>query len=100
MIFPLQDYAAAHRYLLDVVKRESGMRDPVAFSPGYFLWYLLRAARKERAVPVDGVLIHDWSPSNRKLYPGLRLGVRLYRLQDVPFASVHFFLDFNTESAG
>lgn len=96
----LQQYSADHRLLLEIVEREAGIREPVACSPGHFLWPLLRAARKGRAVGVDGVLVRDWNVANRYSYPGIQLGIRLYEIGDISFAVVQFSLDFNIQNAG
>lgn len=99
MLNPLQNYTAAHRSLLDIVARASGITDPIAFEAGAFQWWLLKAARKKNAVPVDGVLVRDWNPANRKVYPGLRLGIRLYELDGITFAVVQFNFDYNSDGS-
>jgi cell division protease FtsH len=100
MFIPLHSYAASHRYLLELLAREAGLDDAVAVSAGPYFWSLLRCARKGRAVPVDGVLVRDWSPGNRKGNSGIRLGARLYELAGIPFAAVQFSVDYNTDDAG
>ncbi|MBM4070542.1 MAG: ATP-binding protein [Planctomycetes bacterium] len=101
MFIQLHSYTAAHRYLLDLVTREGEFEEPVAFSAGQYGWPLLRAARRGRPLTVDGVLVRDWNPGNRKGgYSGLRLGARLYELDGVRFAAVHFNLDFNMDESG
>src|SRR5262249_54258889 len=100
MLSSLQDYTAAHRCLLASVAKAAGMADPVAFSAGPFHWPLLKASQKGARLPIDGVLVADWEPSQRGVYPGLRLGARLYALAGVHFANVKFWFDQNLDSAG
>lgn len=99
-MIPLHEYTAAHRFIIDVVAKEADFIDPVAVSVNPYYWPLLRAARKGRAIAIDGVLIHDWNPGNRKAYPGIRLGARLYEVARVRFVNVHFTFDFNIDDAG
>src|SRR5262245_40788955 len=96
---PLQNYTAAHRSLLDMVARATGIADPIAFTASHLEWLLLKAARKKNAVAVDGVLVRDWSAANRKVYPGLRLGIRLYEIDHITFAIVQFGFDFNSDNS-
>lgn len=99
MITPLQSYTAAHRYLLEVLAHEAGLEDAVAVSAGPNFWHLLRCARRGRQVPIDGVLVRDWNPGNRR-YSGIRLGARLYELGGIPFAAVQFSFDIQCDDAG
>ena len=50
----------------------------------------MKAARKGRLIPIDGVLVRDWDPDNRRVYPGLRLGMRLYTIEGIRFVRVRF----------
>lgn len=93
MNIPLQQYASDHRYLLETVAREAGFTSPVAIDLDDFTAPLLKSARKGELLPIDGVLVRDWDPDNRKIYPGLRLGVRLYTIEGVRFARVRFGYD-------
>jgi hypothetical protein len=79
---------------------ETGWSEPVAFSAGHFGWPLLRAARKGRAIDVDGVLIREWIAGSRKGFTAIRLGIRLFELAGVPFAAVQFNTDLNNDDAG
>src|SRR5262249_33689873 len=99
MFSALQDFTAAHRYLLETVARAAPMADPLAFSGGHLHWPLIRASRRADALPVDGVLIHDWSVGNRKPSAGIRLGMRLYTISDIRFASVHCSFTFDVEDS-
>lgn len=99
MMLPLQNYTAAHRYLLDLAAKAAGMSDPVAFTPGNHSLLLLKSARKREAVPVDGVSVRDWNPDNRKIYSGLQLGIRLYEIETISFAAIQCNLDFNANEA-
>jgi cell division protease FtsH len=99
MLTPLEQYAADHRRLLDVVARSAGIADPVAFVTSSHHWPLLKAATKSAAVPLDGMVVHDWHPANRKVYPGLALGIRLYAIDGIRFASVQCIADHNANDA-
>jgi cell division protease FtsH len=95
----LPSYAAAHRQMLDIVAREAGFADPVAFTAVAHYWPLLKASRRERAFPIDGVIVHDWNPSARKIYPGVRLGGRIYEIQGIRFAVAQFVYNFEIDDA-
>jgi hypothetical protein len=41
-------------------------------------------------LPVDGVLVRDWDPDNRRLHSGLQLGMRLYDIEGIHFVKVRF----------
>ena len=89
----LQDYAADHRYLIDLVGRHAGLENPVAVDLDEFYEPLMRAARKIAIAPVDGVLVRDWDPNNRRIHPGVQLGLRVYEVRGVRFARVRFSCD-------
>jgi len=86
----LKQYAEDHRYLLDVVRRQVGFADPVAVDLDEFYAPLVKRARKGPLLPIDGVLIRDWDPDNRRYAPGFQLGMRLYDIEGVTFARVRF----------
>ncbi len=87
---PLRQYTADHRYLLDLAARHAGFSSPVALDLDEFAVPLLKAARKGETLPVDGVLVRDWDPDNRRIDPGLQLGMRLYEIEGIRFVRVHF----------
>jgi hypothetical protein len=87
---PLQHYTEDHRHLLDLVGREANLADPIAVDLDDFTVPLMKAARKGELMPIDGVLVRDWDPDNRRVYPGLRLGMRLYTVDGIRFARVRF----------
>src|SRR5271163_3157244 len=89
----LQSFAADHRLLLDQVGRAAGLEDPVVVDLDEFYEPLLRHAKKVALLPIEGVLIRDWDPDNRRIYPGVQLGARVYELQGVRFARVRFAHD-------
>jgi cell division protease FtsH len=97
---PLQEYAADHRYLMNAVARQVGFADPVALDLDDFHTPLLKAARRGDLLPLDGVLIRDWDPDNRKIYPGIRLGLRVYTIDGVRFVRVCFSHHDNVNGAG
>jgi hypothetical protein len=90
MMSPLEYYTADHRHLLDLIGRETGITDPLAVDLDEFETPVLKAARKGALLPVDGVLVRDWDPDNRRQRPGLQLGMRLYTLEGIRFVRVHF----------
>jgi cell division protease FtsH len=100
MLIPLEQYTAAHRRLLAIVAERAGMAEPIAFTAPQHMWPLLRAARKRALVPVDGVLVRDWSAGNRHAYSGVQLGIRLYEIEQVLFANVQFIFEHNFHDAG
>ena len=56
------DYTADHRYLLEIVGRQAGFADPVAFQPDQFGVPLLKASRKGKLLSLEDVLVRDWKP--------------------------------------
>jgi cell division protease FtsH len=89
----LQDYAADHRHLLKQVAQAAEFVDPVVVDLDEFYEPVLRNARKKALVPIEGVLIRDWDPDNRRIYPGVQLGCRIYELEGIRFARVRFAYD-------
>jgi cell division protease FtsH len=87
---PLHQYTAEHRRLLEAVRAEAGMADPVAINLDEFEAPLLKAARKGSLLPIDAVLVRDWDPENRRVDPGVQLGMRLYEVEGIRFARVRF----------
>jgi cell division protease FtsH len=98
MMSQLKEYSADHRYLLEVIAREAGFEAPVAIDLDEFHAPLLKAARKGALVPIDGVLVRDWDPDNRRLHPGIQLGLRLYDIRGIRFVKVRFA--FNEQENG
>ena len=84
----LKHYTADHRYLLSEASRAAGLADPVAIDLDEFADPLLKKARRGPLVPIDGVLVRDWDPDNRRTYVGAWLGLRLYDIEGVRFARV------------
>lgn len=97
---PLKHYSADHRYLLDAVGRAAGLERPVAIDLDDFEHPLLRQAKRRELVPLDGVLVRDWDPDNRRTNPGVRLGARVYEIDGVRFAQVRFGHDNEASCAG
>jgi hypothetical protein len=98
MTSQLQQYTADHRRLLDLVARRAGFASPVAVDLDEFYEPLMRQARKGEFLPIDGVLVRDWDPDNRKVYPGLLLGMRCYEVQGIRIVRVRF--PFNNQQNG
>jgi hypothetical protein len=93
MAMPLRQYTADHRYLLEIVARQAGFASPVAVDLDEFHTPLLKAARKGELLPIDGVLVRDWDPDNRRTFAGVQLGLRLYEIEGVRFVRVHGDVD-------
>jgi cell division protease FtsH len=89
----LRQSAADHRHLLSVVARNAGMASPVAVDLDEFAAPLLKKARKGALLPVEGVLVRDWDPDNRRIQPGAQLGIRLYHIEGICFAHVNYGYD-------
>jgi adenylate kinase family enzyme len=89
----IKQYTADHRYLLDMVAHQAGMASPVAIDLDEFATPLLMKARRGAVLPIDGVLVRDWDPDNRKIQPGLHLGVRLYDIEGIRFAKVRAYVN-------
>jgi hypothetical protein len=89
----LKRYSADHRYLLEQAGRAAGLAEPVAIELAEFYLPVIKAARRGPLVPIDGVLIRDWDPDNRRTNPGIQLGMRLYDIEGVRFARVRFIHD-------
>ena len=68
----LEQYAADHRYLLAAAGRQAGFADPVAVHLDEFDAPLLKAARRGPVLPLNGVLVRDWDPDDRRTSPGVQ----------------------------
>jgi hypothetical protein len=89
----LKRYSADHRYLLEQAGRAAGLSDPVAIELAEFYLPVIKAARRGPLVPIDGVLVRDWDPDNRRTNPGIQLGMRLYDIEGVRLVRVRFIHD-------
>jgi hypothetical protein len=49
-------------------------------------------------LPIDGVLVRDWDPDNRRTNPGCLLGMRCYEIEGIRFVRVRF--PFNNHHNG
>src|SRR5438046_2497676 len=97
---PLQQFVADHRFVLDQVARAAGFADPVAVDLDQFSAPLLKRARRGPVLPLDGVLVRDWDPNNRKIASGLQLGLRLYEIEGIRFVRVCFVHDSDKNGWG
>jgi hypothetical protein len=86
----LQQYAADHRFLLETVARQVGFESPVAVDMDEFYTPLVKAARRGPLLPIEGMLVRDWDPDNRRSSPGIQIGARIYEIEDVRFVRVRF----------
>jgi hypothetical protein len=85
---PLRRYTADHRYLLQVVARQAGFAAPIVLELDEFAEPLLKKARRGEVLPFDGVLVRDWDPDHRRIYPGIQFGMRLYEIEGIRFVRV------------
>lgn len=85
MIPSIAHYTADHRHVLAVVGQAAGIVDPVAVEFDEFRQPLVKQAVRGKLIPLDGVLIRDWDPDERKTRVGARFGARLYHLDGIPF---------------
>jgi hypothetical protein len=86
----LKQYAADHRFLLEAVRARAGMTDPVPLDLDDLYGPLVKAAKRGPLVPIEGVLVRDWAPDNRRTNPGVQIGMRLYEVEGVRFVRVRF----------
>jgi hypothetical protein len=86
----LKKYSADHRFLLEMVRTAAGVAAPVVINLDEFAAPLLKNARKGELLPIDGVLVRDWSPENRRQSPGVQLGMRCYEIEGIRFFRVRF----------
>ena len=83
---PLTSYTADHRNLVEAAAKATGIADPVAFVPSRYAYYLLKSSVRGALIPLDGVLLRDWTTGGRHFYPGMQFGIRLYSADNIPFA--------------
>jgi len=86
----IKQYAADHRYLLDIVARQAGFTNPIALDLDEFYVPLVKAAKRRQILPIEGVLVRDWDPDNRQTNPGMQIGMRLYEIEGIRFVRVRF----------
>jgi hypothetical protein len=96
----LEQYTADHQALREVLVREAQIVEPVLVDASEFQWSLLRIARKGKLLPMHGVLVRYWSSQDRGCDSGIHLGIRLYEIQGVRFAMVHFLFTTQYYPAG
>src|SRR5579885_3173240 len=88
MAIGLRQYTADHRYLLETAGRQAGFVAPRAIEPNHVISPLLRAARRLELLPLDGVLVRDWSREDPPGSGGFGFGMRLYEIEGIRFAWV------------
>ena len=87
---PLASYTADHRRLVAAAARVAELIDPIVFTPSGYAYYLLKSAVRGPLIPLEGVLLRDWtryairhSALHRRRDPFRavrgRLGWRLFR---------------------
>jgi hypothetical protein len=96
----IEQYAADHRYLLDLVARQAGFTEPVAIDLDDFYLPLVKAAKRRDLLPIEGVFIRDWDPDTRQTNPGMQIGMRVYEIEGIRFARVRFHHDDRFNSWG
>ncbi len=97
---PLRQYAADHRFLLDCVRQQVGLPNPIAIDMDEFYLPLVKASVRRELLPLDGVLVRDWDPDNRRTQPGIQIGIRVYEIEGIRFARVRFHHSDNTNCWG
>ncbi len=90
---PLRHFASDHRHLLKVAAQAAGFAEPVAVDLDEFYTPIVQEARKGPLLPIDGVLVRDWDPNNRRLNPGTDFGLRIYEIAGIRFVRVRFVYD-------
>jgi hypothetical protein len=86
----LKQYAADHCYLLEQAARAAGFAHPLAVQMDEFYGPVIKAARKKELVPIEGVLVRDWDPDNRRTMPGMQLGMRIYEIEGIRLVRIRF----------
>ena len=66
------------------------LADPIAVDFDDFAGPIMRHSRKGDMVPIEGVLIREWSTSSRRESPHVRLGMRCYLIDGISFVLVTF----------
>jgi hypothetical protein len=93
----LHEFAANHRYILESVARRTGIDDPVAIDLDEFHEPVLKAARRGKFLPLDGVFVRGWNPNERRTSAGMHYGVRLYEIDGIRFGRVCYPYDSNQD---
>jgi hypothetical protein len=96
----LQQYAADHRLLLEAAARQAGFSSPVAVDMDELYAPLVKAALRGALLPIEGVLVRDWDPDNRRTSAGIQLGMRLYEIEGIRFVRVRFLHHDNVNCWG
>ncbi len=90
---PLQQHTADFQYLVAEAAKAGAFVDPIAFTPGYFEYYLFKNAVRGPLLPIGGSLLRDWMMRTRQHYPGTTLGARLYTLDSIRFLRIEAAVD-------
>ena len=96
----IEQFAADHRFLLDIVARQAGFADPLVIDLDDFYHPLVKQAKRRELLPIEGVLVRDWDPDGRQTNPGVQIGMRVYEIQGVRFVRVRFHHDDRFNSWG
>ncbi len=96
MSSPLRSYSADHRFLLETAGKAADFKDPVAVDFDQFYVPLLKVAHRGPLLPIDGVLVRDWDPDNRRTSAGMNFGMRLYDIEGIRFVRVSFHYEHYT----
>jgi cell division protease FtsH len=86
MALPLHQVTSDHRELVRTCAEAAGIADPVGVQLDEFAWPILRNARRGPLIPLQGVVVRDWSRAYPRFYPGVKFGLRLYTLGAIRFA--------------
>jgi len=96
----LQSYSADHQAILARAAEIGGFTEPVAVDFDIYRWVLLKNARKARPVPVDGMVVRDWSSYSRKYSTGIHFGLVKCTIESVCFVASEFLLWGDLNRAG
>lgn len=95
---PISSYTADHKLMVESAARAANLADPVAFNALGYAAALVTNATRGELVPLGGSLVRQWLTRER-YYPRTLCGVRLYKLEGVPFARVVLSADENVSQA-
>lgn len=84
----LQSYTVDHRELLAAATRATGLADLIAVNLDDFQNSLLRYSQRGPVLPLNGLLIRDWDRDFKHYWPGVKFGIRTYRIADLTYVRV------------
>ncbi|MCS6864791.1 MAG: ATP-binding protein [Gemmataceae bacterium] len=82
---PLSNCSADYQLLVQEAAAAAHLCEPVAFTPGGYLYTLLTNATPGPLSPIRGTLVRLWT-TRSKFYPNTTFGIRQYTLEGIRFA--------------